>query len=187
MDTSYAHKEAYVTLADANEKLNAMADYLRRNRKWRVLAFIDPYDMSVLWSSLEALKGLGIDLWILVPTGVGANRVLVNDGNIPEAWLQKLEAFLGIDRKEIIRQFYRQVKLATLFGEKNNLLLKERDTVEKLGRLYAQRLKEVFKYVSESFVMRNSTNSIMYHFMMATNNATALKIANNVIKPKYQL
>jgi len=27
----------------------------------------------------------------------------------------------------------------------------------------------------------------MYHFMMATNNASALKIANDVIKPKYKI
>ena len=40
------------------------------------LCFIDPYGMDLKWSSIEVLKGLGIDLWILVPTGIGVNRLL---------------------------------------------------------------------------------------------------------------
>jgi hypothetical protein len=45
----------------------------------------------------------------------------------------------------------------------------------------------VFKYVSDPFVMRNRKNAIMYHFMMATNNPAALRITNDIIKPKYKL
>ena len=67
------------------------------------------------------------------------------------------------------------------------MINKEKSAVQKAGVLYTQQLKKVFKYVSDSFVMRNSNNSIMYHFMMATNNAAALKIANDVIKPNYKL
>jgi hypothetical protein len=37
----------------------------------------------------------------------------------------------------------------------------------------------------KSFVLKNSMNSVMYHFMMATNNKVAHKIANEVIKPKF--
>jgi hypothetical protein len=73
-----------------------------------------------------------------------------------------------------------------LFGVET-IIEKEKNTVHKAGELYKERLNTVFKFVSEPFVMKNSTNSIMYHFMMATNNPTALKIANEVIKPKYKL
>jgi len=41
--------------------------------------------------------------------------------------------------------------------------------------------------MSDSFVLRNSKRSVMYHFMMATNNASALKIANDIVKPKFKL
>lgn len=184
---NYPDKNAFVVKGDCNDKLVDMAKYMSRYREFRALAFIDPYGMSVKWSSIEALKGLGVDLWILVPTGLGVNRVLVNDGEIPEPWLCTLESFLGLSREQIKKQFYKQVTVNTLFSGEVTMVEKEKDTVNKVGRLYSDRLKEIFKFVSEPFVMRNSMNSIMYHFMMATNNPVALKIANDVIKPKYKL
>ena len=179
-------KNAHVVLEDCNVKLIDMANYLKKNKSYRALVFIDPFGMSVNWKSIEALKEIGIDLWILVPTGLGVNRLLKNDQKIPEAWLVKLEIFLGLPREKILSHFYPSKTVHTLFGReiKTN---KDVDTIEKVGSLYADRLKTVFKYVSESFIMRNKTNSIMYHFMMATNNATGLKLANDIIKPKYKI
>ncbi len=141
--------------------------------------------MSVNWASIEALKDLGIDLWILVPTGMGVNRLLKNDGNISDSWLYKLKTFLGLSKEEILNHFYKESKKLTLFGLETTIA-KERDAINKAGTLYKSRLQTVFKYVSDDFIMKNSTNSIMYHFMMASNNGVAIKIANDVIKPKYK-
>lgn len=186
IEADYFGKNAHVVQADCNSKLIDMASYLKSNGNYRALAFIDPYGMTVNWKSIEALKGLGIDLWILVPTGLGVNRLLKNDRNIPEAWLIKLEQFLGLSRNEILDHFYSPTITSTLFGNET-IINKEKSTIQKIGNLYTQRLKTVFEFVSESFVMRNSTNSIMYHFMMATNNKSALKLANDIVKPKYKL
>ncbi|MFB9843372.1 three-Cys-motif partner protein TcmP [Mucilaginibacter ginsenosidivorans] len=186
IESDYFGKNAHVIKADCNSKLIDMARYLNNNKNYRALAFIDPYGMTVNWESIEALKGLGIDLWILVPTGLGVNRLLKNDQNIPEPWLKKLEQFLGLSREEILKYFYSTTTINTLFGDQTSVN-KEKSIIQKIGNLYTQRLKTIFEFVSESFVMRNSTNSIMYHFMMATNNKNALKIANDVIKPKYRL
>ena len=70
----YFGLNAHVVNADCNDKLIRMAEFLRANKNFRALIFIDPYGMSVNWSSIEALKGLGVDLWILVPTGIGMSR-----------------------------------------------------------------------------------------------------------------
>ncbi len=183
---NYFGRNIHIANADCNEKLVKLAEYLAANKAFRALAFIDPYGMSVNWNSIEALRGLGVDLWILVPTGIGINRLLKSDGNISEAWLLKLEKFLGLPQVEIKNHFYKSQSVNTLFGLQTTIE-KERDTVNKAGELYRQRLNTVFKFVSDSFVMKNTTNSIMYHFMMATNNPSALKIANDVIKPKYKL
>jgi three-Cys-motif partner protein len=183
---SYFGRNAHIVNADCNEKILRMSQFLKANKNFRALVFIDPYGMSVNWSSIESLRDLGVDLWILVPTGIGISRLLKNDGNISEAWLSKLEKFLGITKEEIKAHFYKTKEQSTLFGIET-IIEKEKNTVNKAGDLYKQRLNSIFKFVSESFVMKNSTNSIMYHFMMATNNPTALKIANEVIKPKYKL
>ena len=185
INQKFPGRKTHVVSEDCNTKLLSMADYLKKHSSCRVLAFIDPYGMSVDWSSIASLKNLGIDLWILVPTGMGINRLLKNDGKISDAWLEKLERFLGLKKEFILNHFYKESKRLTLFGEET-IVEKEQNAIQKAGILYRERLNTIFKFVSESFVMRNSTNSIMYHFMMATNNASALKIANDVIKPKYK-
>ncbi len=179
-------KNIHIVQEDCNRKLLDLAVYLKENRNYRALVYIDPYGMSVNWSSVESLKGLGIDLWILVPTGIGVNRMLTSTGNISESWMHKLEAFLGYSKEDIMRHFYKLRTSNTLFGEEK-YNRKEINAVELAGDLYSKKLKEVFSYVSKPFVMRNSQNSIMYHFMMASNNKTAVKIANDVINPKYRL
>jgi three-Cys-motif partner protein len=181
---NYQDRNAYVIKDNCNNKLVSLSEYLTKNKSHRALAFVDPYGMDVEWSSIEALKGLGVDLWILVPTGVGANRLLKLDGNISDGWYTALEKFLGLNRTEIDKRFYRRTTSNTLFGEETNIT-KEKEAVQKLGNLYAERLGDIFKHISKPFLLKNSMNSIMYHFMMATNNASGVKIANDVIKPKY--
>lgn len=109
-----------------------------------------------------------------------------NDGNIPKAWLDKLEVFLSIDSDTIVSAFYKKYKQHYLFSEEEKVIYIKGDAIDKIHKLYKGRLQTVFKFVSEAFVMRNSTNSMMYHFMMATNNAAALNVANDVVK-KYKL
>jgi three-Cys-motif partner protein len=186
INQNYFGRNAHVVKEDCNVKLMAMAEFLRKELAFRALAFIDPYGMSVNWKSIESLKGLGVDLWILVPTGLAVNRLLTRNGNISAAWMKKLEAFLGLSQQEIMVQFYKKQTVTTLFGDLAQVE-KEKNAIIKIGELYRGRLNDLFQYVSESFIMRNTTNSIMYHFMMATNNAHALKIANDVIKPKYKI
>lgn len=189
ISTEYPEKKnVFVLAADCNDKLLDMASFLRsrKGKHYKVLAFIDPCGMELNWNSLESLKGLGIDLWILVPTGVGANRLLKKDGKISDAWISRLENFLGLTKEQIIESFYQQKKDLTLYGPVD-VLEKERNSIEKIHAIYKTRLQTIFKFVSDSFVMRNSVNSIMFHFFMATNNSTALKIANDIIKPKYHL
>jgi three-Cys-motif partner protein len=176
----------FIVKEDCNTKLLALASYLKKNKAYRALVYIDPYGMSVNWSSIEKLKNLGVDLWILVPTGIGVNRLLTSNGNISEPWMNKLEKFLGYSKQEIMNHFYKSRTNNTLFGEVVSIE-KERNAVQLVGELYRNKLLNIFSDVSKSFVMRNYQNSIMYHFMMATNNKAAIKIANEVIDPKYKL
>ncbi len=185
INSCFPDKKTYVVADDCNKRLESMAEFLRKNCSYRAIAFIDPYGMTVNWSSIACLKNLGVDLWILVPTGMGINRLLKNNREISDSWLEKLERFLGLTKEDILNHFYKETKRITLFGEET-VFEKEQNAIQKAGILYKERLNTIFKFVSEPFVMRNSTNSIMYHFMMATNNPAALKIANGIVKPKYK-
>lgn len=177
----FPSKEIHVVEEDCNKKMVDMANFLRNpsNRNYRTLAFVDPCGMQVEWRSIECLRGLPIDMWILVPTGLGVNRLLKKNGEISDAWLDRLQKFLGMDRTSILSTFYR--KTPTLF-EGITTVSKEKDAVEKSATLYETRLKEVFDFVSRPYVLKNSSNSIMFHLFLTSNNNAGEKIANDIVR-----
>lgn len=173
----------HVVEGDCNRKLQDMANFLKseKGKNHKVLAFIDPCGMEVDWTSIECLKGLSVDMWLLVPTGIGVNRLLKKDSHISEAWWQKLERFYGISRDLLIANFYSSIKTMTLFGEKQ-IVYKNPRPIQKIESIYTGRLKEVFNYVSNPYILKNNKQSIMFHFVLASNNEVATKIANDIIK-----
>ncbi|RIV41887.1 three-Cys-motif partner protein TcmP [Flagellimonas pelagia] len=179
---SSTNKKVYVVNEDCNAKIHSMGQFLKsskgKNRK--VLAYIDPCGMQLNWNSLTSLKESNVDAWILVPTGMGVNRLLKKDGKISEAWIEKLETFLGMSRTDILSNFYNQSEVITLFGEEK-VTTKTEKAVEKSAEIYKNRLNELFKHVTEPYILKNSSNSIMFHFFMVSNNRNAVKIANQII------
>jgi three-Cys-motif partner protein len=178
---AFPKKKIYAVCEDCNKKLIDLANFLRdpKNKNYRTLAYIDPCGMQLEWRSIENLRELHLDLWVLVPTGLGVNRLLKKNGEISEAWMEKLEMFLGITKEEIEKKFYR--KTESLFPD-ITFTEKEKDVIKKSAKLYKSRLEEVFEFVSRPYELKNSTNSVMYHLFLASNNETAVKIGNDIVK-----
>ena len=178
----FPHKRIHIVNEDCNAKIHAMKDFLisKAGRKYKALAYIDPCGMQLSWSSLEALQKLSVDAWILVPTGMGVNRLLKADGQISDAWLQKLEDFLGMEKATILNHFYVKRDVYTLFGTET-ITTKIESAIEQSATLYMQRLGEIFKFVSKPYVLRHRMNSTMFHFFMVSNNREAVKIANEIV------
>lgn len=172
----------FVIEEDCNKKLLDMAEFLKsdRGKKHKVLAFIDPCGMEVNWESIKVLKGLAIDMWLLVPTGIGVNRLLMKSHKIPEEWWNKLESFYGLPRNLLDSAFYNTSTINTLFGLET-VIKKVPQALKRIESVYTERLKEVFKYVSRPYVMKNANKSVMFHFVLASNNQTAIKIANDIV------
>lgn len=170
----------FVVAEDCNDVLKRLALYLGENSFRKALVFLDPFGMNLDWSSIELLKGLGVDLWILSPTGVGANRLLKRDLNISEAWWQRLEKFFGINREIIKTSIYDEEIVTDLFGPRK-VITKSTKANDKLFEIYKERLLTVFELVSEPYIIVNSNNSLMYHFFCASNNSSAIKIANDLV------
>ena len=176
--------KAHVVRGECNDKLIGMTNFMRQNSSYRALAFIDPFGMNVKWESLETCRDLGIDMWVLIPTGVAVNRLLMKkQENIPKSWLNRLEEFYGLPIDELNAFFYRTADNITLFGSETTIH-KVENAVNRAVELYRQQLNSIWKYTSTPFPMKNSTGSIMYHFVMATNNASGLGIANDIIGKK---
>jgi len=177
---SFLKKKIFAIQDDCNKKMLDLSNYLRepKNKNYRTLAYVDPCGMQVEWRSIECLKGLSLDMWVLVPTGLGVNRLLKKNGQISDAWMDKLVTFLGLEKESIESYFYK--KQEDLFGD--IVSMKVEDAIKKSAKLYRSRLNGVFDFVSNPYELRNSSNSVMYHLFLTSNNKAAISIANDIVK-----
>lgn len=173
---------------DCNKKMIDLSNFLKssKGKNFKVLAYIDPCGMQLNWNSIKSLSQESIDMWILIPTGMGVNRLLTNSGEISEAWLKKLEHFLGMEKSLIIDYFYKETQQPNLFGEQSKTVTKKDKAIERSAELYSERLNELFKFVSKPYILRTKSNVILYHFLMVSNNQAAYKIANDIVS-KYRI
>lgn len=165
---------------DANLQLKKLAQALK-TKKYAALIFLDPFGMQINWESIAELKETRSDIWILVPTGVIVNRLLDRSGEIKFA--KKLESFFGLSIEAIKAHFYEQKEQQTLFGEQEKIIIKVSRPIHKIATLYVQRIKTIWKHVTEEpLVLENSHGVPIFHFVFASNNATAKKIAGQIIQ-----
>ncbi|MFH1004946.1 MAG: three-Cys-motif partner protein TcmP [Bacteroidota bacterium] len=168
---------------DCNKELLKLAAALKnKNEKLASLIFIDPFGMQVNWESIASLKKTRSDIWILIPSGVIINRLLLKTGQIK--YKEKLEKFFGLPINEIRQFFYSEKKTDGLFGVINTTK-KKNNPIEKIVQLYVLQLKTVWKNVTEKpLILKNSKNVSIYHLLFASNNANAKKIASQIIGKK---
>lgn len=166
---------------DCNMYLGELANAMKKNpKKYASLVLLDPFGMQIEWNSIASLRGTRSDVWILVPTGVIVNRLLDKKGELKH--VERLESFFGLSSEEIKKMFYKQEHTRTLFGEET-IIRKVSKPIEKIATIYSQRLKTIWKYVSEEpLVMLNTRNVPIFHFVFASNNKNALKIATEIIQ-----
>ena len=170
--------------SDANTEVLKMAAYMRSHPKAKVLCLLDPYGMSVKWSTINALAGTGIDLWILVPTGVLVNRLIKNNGHL--RFPKRLEEFYGLPQQTIYERFYtRETNQMAIFESEDNRVYKRNNIINEIISLYCEQLGSLFSNVThEPLVMRNSNGFPIFHFVCASNNNSAVKIAQQIFNKK---
>ena len=167
---------------DANSITKRMGEYLIANEKIKGLVLLDPFGMNLDWETIAALKGASVDLWILVPSGVIINRLLERDGSLKH--IEKLKQYFGLTKSEIESRFYTKKTDKTLFGEIEKME-KVKEPIKRIAELYVERLKTLFPYVTENpLVMTNTKGVPIFHFVFASNNKNAMKIAQQIISKK---
>lgn len=167
-------------IGDANEVTLQLGKALKQNNKFKALALLDPFGMSVKWSTIESIACKGIDLWILIPSGVIVNRLLDKHANLVHH--EVLTSFLGMSKKDIKDWFYEEKTEKDLFGDEIMWYEKMDNPIRRIADLYVERLGELFPYVtSEPLVMHNRRRVPIFHFVCASYNSTAVKIAQQII------
>lgn len=156
-------------------------------RTQRAVVFLDPYGMSVDWHTIEAIANTkAIDLWILFPFAIGANRMMPKDVLPEKDWAIRLTKTFGT--VDWIRRCYQKTTTTNLFGEIDNSVTKIAGADEIL-EFFLERLRSVFPHVVDiPMVLYNSNNTPMYALCFAAGNPkggeTALKIAAHLARTR---
>ena len=89
-----------------------------------------------------------------------------------------------MDRGEVRGILYKEKTDKTLFGEIEKVE-KVKEPIKRIAELYVERLKTLFPYVTENpLVMTNTKGVPIFHFVFASNNKNAMKIAQQIISKK---
>ncbi len=177
---------------DANVAINALAKMMcedarkiyipGRPQHLKTLCLLDPFGMDIEWKSIEKLAGNSLDLWILVPTGAIISRLIQNDGTLRSP--QLLERFFGLSAEVLEKRFYYREVAPGLFGDVERTT-KVSNIITEIANLYCEQLGTLFKFVTNKpLVMKNSKNVPIFHFVCASNNETAVKIAAEIIEKR---
>lgn len=112
------------------------------------------------------------------------NRLLERDGSLKH--IERLKSYFGMTKEDIEKVFYRKrFSEPDLFGECHELIEKVKNPIAKIAELYVSRLKTLFEFVTEEpLVLENNHGLPIFHFVFASHNQTAVKIAQDIINKK---
>ena len=167
---------------DCNQKLFELSAALKdKKKKLAALVLLDPFGMQINWDAIASLKDTKSDIWILIPTGVIVNRLLDNKCELKSSPL--LQSFFGLSEDEIKKEFYRKHTLPTLFGEEDEIIKKISKPIQQISKVYIKQLKTIWEHVTEEQLILYNTHCVpIFHFVFASNNIFATKIAKDIIK-----
>jgi three-Cys-motif partner protein len=155
-------------------------------RSTRALVFLDPYGLEVGWDLIQRLAGSGAcDVWYLFPLG-GVIRMMMNDGQLPDAWRTRLDLVFGTPAWH--EEFYRSSGQLSLFDDiEQELLFKDASTPHVVDFVRG-RLKTAFPAVSNAGILRNSKGAPLFALLLCVSNpsakaqSAALGIANHLLR-----
>lgn len=145
--------------------------------KKRAVAFIDPFGMQVDWETLKALSETkAIEVILNFPV-MAINRSVLrkNPEAISQKDLERLSKLWGT--KEWMEEMYEED--LTLFGPERR---KKRMSGKDFGKVFRNRLSEIFPHCTDPVLMVNSKNTPLYCLMFAGHNATGSRIAGGIFK-----
>ncbi len=178
LKTEFPHiaSRIQVVQAEANDYMMKWVKGMGRND--RAVVFLDPFGMQVNWDLLKAIAGTKrIDLWLLVPIGMGVNRMMTNKDLPPQEWSERLTRFFGSEEWQ--ERFYKPVRQPDLFGD--GPTHEKNANYEELSSYFVERLRSIFGHdgvAPNPLTQRNSRNSPMFLLCFASTNKTGIKIAH---------
>lgn len=170
--------EIEIMRMDANDLVRKECAWIAGDKNRRAVMFLDPYGMQVEWRSLQEISRCpGIDLWLLLPTGMAVSRMMPRRKVQNPKWGEKLDLFYG--STEWRGEFYRQK--VGLWGD----LERERlSNLQDIVDFSMKRLESIFGngLYRLPLTLKTDRKITSYHLVFATSSKSdkAIEISHRI-------
>lgn len=179
---SYPDRRIDVLQGEANEEIRRLI----QNRNWtgtRAVMFLDPYGMSVEWSTLEKIRATGaIDVWYLVTLAGLFRQATRKQSALDPGKAAAITRMLGTDEWRM--EWYQPSMNADLFGYADG---QRTAGVPEIEAYVGKRLATLFPRVLPPLTLRNDRGVPMFSLFFAISNpepraiGLATKIAGHIL------
>ena len=176
------NRQIDVLQGDANEEIRRLV----RSHRWagtRAVMFLDPYGMSVEWSTLEEIRATeAIDVWYLVTLAGLFRQATRKESALDAGKAAAITRMLGTD--EWRTEWYQQPTNADLFGYAEG---QRTAGVRDIEAYVGKRLATLFPKVLPPLTLRNDRGAPMFSLFFAISNpepraiGLATKIAGHIL------
>jgi three-Cys-motif partner protein len=179
----FPDRNVSIQLADANKELRDMFSRFD-SKNWRGVLFLDPYGMSVEWSTLKVIaKTRAIDVWYLFPLAGLFRNAARNWENVDKSKEQAIDRILGTDEWKTI--FYSEHPQSDLFSD-DSAIVRSVD-LNYLERYVTERLNTIFPAALEPRRLCNGNIPLFSLYFAISNDSkraqdAAIGIANYILK-----
>ena len=182
-ESQYQNQQITLYKGEANiELLKIISQHIDYNKLVRAVLFLDPYGLSVEWSTLERISATQkIDVWFLFSLSGLYRNASINFDSMEDYKTQKLNAILGTTEWQNI--FYSAEytdKQGDLFAEAVNKSNRTA-SVKELENYVHQRLASLFHYV-EKPVPLPKVGAQQFSLFLCVSNSRAVDLAKKVAK-----
>ncbi|HUK11582.1 MAG TPA: three-Cys-motif partner protein TcmP [Stellaceae bacterium] len=181
--------DAQIVPGDANRELLHICDRrLWRPRKRRGVIFLDPFGLSVQWSTLETIaKTEALDLWYLFSISGLYRNVPIDINQLSQDKREAITRALGVENW--IETFYEKQPSGqmSLFGQEPGPKTRTL-SVDGMEGFVHRRLETIFPFVARPKRLSGPTNAPLFSLFFAVSNPDrraielAKKIAEHILK-----
>lgn len=181
--TGFPTRDVQLLCTDANEAImRSVCPVIRRDRYVRGFVLLDPYGLTINWETMKALADThACDIFVNFSI-MGFQRRLPADRSMDESQRLLFERVMG-DVSDL-EGLYRKDPQMNLFGHQS--VHRDRIPAQRAATLYANRLKNIFDFVSDPVIMKNTRNAPLYALFIASQNKNAAPRIAGYLSKKYE-
>ncbi|HET9015917.1 MAG TPA: three-Cys-motif partner protein TcmP [Thermomicrobiaceae bacterium] len=139
--------------------------------------FLDPYGLHIDFETIDRLADVPCDVLINLST-MGITR-LMDRRSAPTGWRRDtLQRVLGSEALTALESRY--TRRPTIFGEVDEV--RGPITANEVAQAYVDAVSRRFAHASDSLIMRNPRGVPIYGLILVSQNRTAVRVGNDIIK-----